>query len=61
MGRPPQCDCTFPQLVLAGKGFGVLDHLRRGGLPHVYVRVLGTCEALTLSVVNNNAGTATPG
>jgi hypothetical protein len=29
----------LPQSIFAGKGFGVLDHLRRGGLAHIHVRV----------------------
>ena len=41
VGRPAQRNRTFPQFVLAGKGFGVLDHLRRGGLAHIHVRVPG--------------------
>jgi hypothetical protein len=45
---------------IGGQGIGVLDHLRRGGLPYTYAS-RERCEALTLSVVNNNAGTDTPG
>jgi hypothetical protein len=51
---------TFPQFVLAGKGFGVLDHLRRGGLTHIYVGVPGSMRRGDL-VVNNSAGADTPG
>jgi hypothetical protein len=39
MGRPTQHHRPLTQLVLAGKGFGVMNHLRRRRLAHIHIRI----------------------